>query len=344
MMPSKGHRRTGNPRGNPNWRKKKEEAQAAQPPTSAPVDEDTDMNTPVDEQVDELDQDAIQITVEDAPEEPEPEPLTWQERAKLYARDALEKVGFTGGKSGDAESNGGGSASRAGGGGGRLGKRQQEFADTVTPMFVGALILGMKWVYSKRGREYVILAPSDEQAHKMIAPLIRIWARRAKAGGISPDTLDMLACLGACFAYGRSVQNRLPHVQAMYAQQEPQAYEPNTYEQREYNAYENAGIGRAEYVQPGYDADAYEAGYSGRDYRRGDASGAAAGDQADGGRDGVRGSVNLDNLTEHERAHYSALLRLRERDFASRARRSGNVRITGIPLRGGHQRMGRRAG
>jgi hypothetical protein len=267
--------------------------------------------------------------------------LTWQERAKQIARKTLEHTGFTGGQNGAADSAGGRSAAPAGG---KLNKRQQEFADTITPMFVGALILGMKWVYTRRGAEYAILAPNDEQATKMVSPLIRIWARRAKAGGISPDTLDMMAFLGACFAYGRSVQTRLPHVQAEHYQQEHYQHEqPNTYdEQRSADEYYSQ-FDTSE-ARNGYDADPYETGYSGRNYRRGNASGAAPGGEADGGRDGLRGSVNLDNLNERERAQYRALLKLRERDIASRTRRSGLVRITGIPLRSNHQRVGRRAG
>lgn len=307
-MPAEGHKRTGNPRGNPKWRALKAAREQA---AAGTIEDSTRMQVTAGQALTEEEQvpDSISFEVEEAPNAAQASGL---ERAKQLAKQALNKAGFTTSDTSAAGSAGGKAAADAGG---KLNKKQQNFVDAIQPMIVYALVISSAWVWSKKGTEYKALAPTDEMATKIVAPFVRIMARHSKGGGLSPDAMDMLAGFGAIAAYGRYVMLHYHEIREI-AYQGVENEQPGTY----YEQF-NASTGTIDNYVP------YEGGYTGRndrrDYRRADAGTA----ESDGGSNGVPGTVNKSTLTERERQQYAKLRLLIDRDTASRARRAGRIRV-----------------
>jgi hypothetical protein len=311
MTERRPHRRTGNPRGNPNWRKKKN---ADPTPESETV--------PEPEPTEESEDEGLVFEVEDAPEdEPEPE-LSGMARIRAAAAGVLGRVGIV--SSAESAGRGGKPADSSGG---RLTRKQKEFAETITPACVAVFIFAAQWLWKRRGIEYVVLAPDDETATKIIAPLVRILARHSKNGGMSPDTLDMLASFGAIMAYGRYVNRHYEAVASgMYNQEEQEQevlYEPATAYDTENGTVYNLATG----TTGAANARGYEGGNVGSHYRRAYRYQSNSADIHAAGNDGVSDTFSVDNLDERSRKQFEALRALAHRDLQSRARRSGKVRI-----------------
>ena len=179
---------------------------------------------------------------------------------------------------------------------GNLNKKQQIFCDQVNPLAASAFMLAASWAWSKvAGPEFDVLAPSEEVATKIVAPLIRIYARTSPMlESISPNKADVLACLSALVAYGMTSMNMY---QMIRREQEEEETDGNDAGQNRSNSAgtRRAGVSRAsnEYAESNI------------------------------GHDGDSIGINSTHLTGRDREAYEKLSRLSELDAAGRARRNG---------------------
>ncbi len=189
----------------------------------------------------------------------------------------------------------------------KLTKAQQSLYDSFAPLAIQAFIVCAGWSWSLLDKDFgEVLAPSEEVAEKIIAPLMRIYARTSKIGtSLNPNGVDAAASLAALIGY----------VWSSYSAYKLMKQEKAANEQGFANNYTEL---RARPL------DASESGYggenNGRHAHRAATGVRGAATQSDGPG---QGSVDLSNLSDSERRAYEKLSVLRERDFASRARRSG---------------------
>lgn len=186
----------------------------------------------------------------------------------------------------------------------KLTKAQQSLYDSFAPLAIQGFIICAGWGWSLLGEEYKVLAPSDEVAEKIIAPLMRIYARTSQiTASMNPNHMDAAASLAALIGYVWSSLMIYGHIKEEKA------------------AYEQGIDTRNNGFRP---FDTRQNGHDNEDDRR-DVTRANTSD----GRAAVPGNghdepgVNLSNLSESERRAYEKLSTLRQRDFESRARRSG---------------------
>lgn len=182
----------------------------------------------------------------------------------------------------------------------KLDAKRQAFVNHISPIVALAFMLAAGAIWKRIGPEYAILAPDDETALKIVEPLVRIYARhQSYLAELNPDQMDLGACLFALFGYVTTSLRMYQHIK-----QEKEAYESGF---REYRAEPTA--------ENGIDG-------AGRRYADG-RSDAASNNHGNASREAPGANQPPPNLTEKERREYEALSVLRDRDFASRARRSG---------------------
>lgn len=187
----------------------------------------------------------------------------------------------------------------------KLTKAQQSMYDSFAPLAIQGFVVVAGWSWGLLGEEYRVLAPSEEVATKIIAPLMRIYARTSKiAASLNPNHTDAAASLAALVGYVWSSYGMYKQIK-----QEKQDY-----------ADENAGVTA---LRP---AASYQSGNDREDAGR-DAPGASAetGRAATRRNGNQQPGVDLSKLSESERRAYEKLSHLRELDYASRARRSGHA-------------------
>lgn len=84
----------------------------------------------------------------------------------------------------------------------KLTLKQRAFVDSMSPVAAGIFVLAASWAWRRVGQEYQALAPDMEVATQITQPLIRIWARLAKAdGAINPNIVDLAQCTLALVGY-----------------------------------------------------------------------------------------------------------------------------------------------
>lgn len=187
----------------------------------------------------------------------------------------------------------------------KLTKAQQSLYDSFAPLAIQAFVICAGWGWSLLGEEYKVLAPSEEVAEKIVAPLMRIYARTSQiTASMNPNHMDAAASLAALIGYVWSSLMIYGEIK-----QEKAANEQGIDNVR------NNGF------RP---VDARQNGHDNEDNRRNVASANTGDGRAAVSRNGnEQPGVDLRNLSESERRAYEKLSTLRDRDFASRARRSG---------------------
>lgn len=190
----------------------------------------------------------------------------------------------------------------------KLDPKRQAFVDNVTPtLALGFIIMAGAW-WQRIGPEYKLLTPDEETATRIVAPLVRIYARHATfLTEINPDWADAGASLFAFVAY---VYTSLGLYQKIKEDKEAHEQEQQgTYGYREYR----------------HDA-ATENGANNSVNRHADVSGAGE-VNARGNSENGRASqgVGRASLAPKEQRQFEALSRLAQLDYNSRARRSGFI-------------------
>jgi hypothetical protein len=189
----------------------------------------------------------------------------------------------------------------------KLDPKRQAFVDNVTPTIaLGFIIMAGAW-WQRIGPEYKSLTPDEDTATRIVAPLVRIYARHATfLTEINPDWADAGASLFAFVAY---VYTSLGLYQKIKEEKEAADEQQATYGYREYRNGASAENG------------AY---HSGGGYA--DVSGASQNDARGSGENGrTSQTIGRAHLAPKEQRQFEALSRLAELDYASRARRSGFV-------------------
>lgn len=187
----------------------------------------------------------------------------------------------------------------------KLTKAQQSLYDSFAPLAIQAFIVVAGWSWSLLDKEYgEVLAPSEEVAEKIIAPLMRIYARSSEIGtSLNPNHIDGAASMAALIGYVWSSYSAYKLLKQEKAENEPGITASHN-GPRPLNANQS---------RHGSEDD-------GRDANRAASSVRRATAQSNGnGQPGV----DLSSLSESERRAYEKLSVLRERDYQSRARRSG---------------------
>ncbi len=167
-------------------------------------------------------------------------------------------------------------------------KAQRDMYDMLTPMAVMAFVAAAGWAWARLGGQYRILAPSNDVATKIVAPLVRVWARNSKfTASVTPDMRDIGASIAALLGY---VWASLEMFEAIRKETEEDE-NASTVQNGTYSA-----AGRYASLTESNGKNAYE----------------HLTDE----------DIGINSLNESERAQYEALARLREQDFRARARRS----------------------
>jgi len=187
----------------------------------------------------------------------------------------------------------------------KLNARQKQFCETFTPMAANILVLSMTFGFSKINEAYQVLAPSEEVAVNIVAPLIRIYARQAKfVNSVNPNYIDAAASFTALIGYVVTTYR-------MYQQIKSGAWDEEQSEEFE-NYYNDEPVTR-------------ESRYSGASNGRENLSKSAT--QAVHAVPGsARNNAQHDtkhDLTDAQRYQFEKLSILRQRDFDSRLRRPG---------------------
>jgi hypothetical protein len=178
----------------------------------------------------------------------------------------------------------------------KLTKAQQSLYDSFAPLAIQAFIVSAGWMWSLMGQEYKILAPSDEVAEKIVAPIMRVYARESQiAASLNPNHTDIAASLAALVGY---------------AWTSIMLYQEIKQEKEEYGEYRPA---RPAEVRHDSEND-------GRNAIRANAHDGRATAESNGHK---QPDIDISHLTESEQRSYKNLSRLRDLDYASRARRSG---------------------
>jgi len=158
-----------------------------------------------------------------------------------------------------------------------------------------ALVLSsvMTWVFSVSGVEYGVLAPSEEEAERIVTPFMRIYARHSKlVSTISPDYEDAVEGLTAISGYISVSMQMLQII-------------------REDKAKNDGRISKAQ-VRPSF-----------KSARQDDIRGYTATGNEHVENNGSTDAVDTSNLTDEQRYNRDMLRQLTERDIQYRARRSG---------------------
>lgn len=177
--------------------------------------------------------------------------------------------------------------------GGKLNKAQTTFCETVNPLGSGALIFALTFVWTQLDPDYAVLAPTEQAATDIVAPLIRIYARTNPqlAKAVSPNTVDFLLCMKATFLYAQAALTLLSEINRQKKEVE--------------NERGNSNLQKVS--------------ANGTNPRNADLPGTS--------HESIGGTLTPlsppSNLTAGEREKYERLNILRERDIAARARRSG---------------------
>ena len=178
----------------------------------------------------------------------------------------------------------------------KLSRDKQEFADTLTEPAVMLFIAVAGWLWSQLDRRFKKLAPDKKVAALIVAPLIRIYVRNSKiTASVSPDATDLAASISALIGYLWTSVKLADDI--LLADQEQE--EEHIYVRQPYAPQTPGGNGYSgsNGIQPSVDSSARP--------------------------DNTGGSLDYTTLSERDRHNYEMLNALRERDFASRARRSG---------------------
>ena len=173
---------------------------------------------------------------------------------------------------------------------------KQQFVNTTTRLSARILSTVMSWGFSVFGWEYGLLAPTHEQAAKIIEPAMRIVARHSKiVGNVSPDIEDGIDCLTAISDYA------VVCMQLMEEIREDKKANNGRYTGNNINARETRTSNSPPRSTPirGYPTNGSQHTENGE----------------------ATPAVPTDNLTYYEQYNATMLSRLRERDFAYRARR-----------------------
>lgn len=188
--------------------------------------------------------------------------------------------------------------------GAKLNAAQVQFCDMATPIGTSLLIISLAWAWGQLDADYRALAPSEDAATSIVAPLIRIYARSNKAliRSASPNTVDALMALNGVIMYLHASLTMLHEINATKkAMQDDESNRPR-----------NINTARSTESRVDYAGD-----------RRASVSRA---DDASLESDATSASLEYPSgLNERERQNFSRLAELRERDIASRARRSGRL-------------------
>jgi len=178
----------------------------------------------------------------------------------------------------------------------KLPRDKQEFADTLTEPGVMLFIAVAGWLWSQLDRRFKKLAPDKKVAALIVAPLIRIYVRNSKiTASVSPDATDLAASIAALIGYLWTSIKLADDILALDQEQE----EEHVYVRQPYAQQAPGGNG-----------------YSG-------SNGVQPSGNSNAGQDSTGGGLDYTTLSERDRHNYEMLNALRERDFASRARRSG---------------------
>ncbi len=150
------------------------------------------------------------------------------------------------------------------------------------------------------GIEYSELAPTQDEAQKIIAPFMRVWARHSKiVATISPDADDISEGLGALSQYLNHTMYILEQIR------------------EDKKLYGRSYTGQTRTSNTG-DRPATNGRYAT------DASGATS-DSTEPTEADVTGRIDTSTLTEEQRYNYEQLRLLGQRDLAARKRRSGRI-------------------
>lgn len=190
----------------------------------------------------------------------------------------------------------------------KLNKHQQSLYDSFAPLAIQAFILVSGWTWGRLGEDYQALAPDEQTATRIIAPLMRVYARTSKIGtALNPNHADLAASMAALVGYVWTSYGLYKQIKAEKAEEYDDGYQPVSTAPSNIRSF-----------------DERESGHSSADARRG-APGATGTD----GRAASRGNgyhesnLDLSKLSPDEQYAYEKLSRLRQLDYASRARRSG---------------------
>lgn len=196
----------------------------------------------------------------------------------------------------------------------KLTKAQQSLYDSFAPLAIQAFIVCAGWAWSLMGPEYKVLAPSEEIAEKIVAPLMRIYARESKiTSSLNPNHMDAAASLAALVGYAWTSVMLYSEIKQEKANSEPTSI----------TDYASRNNGYTE-LRPS-PLDTSENGHSNPDPGRNVTRSHSWRNGSNAKSDGTASNFDVRNLTESERRQYEALSVLRERDHASRARRSGHA-------------------
>lgn len=191
----------------------------------------------------------------------------------------------------------------------KLTKQQQAVYDAWTPLAISGFVLCAGWCWKRIEPDYGhLLAPSEDVANKIIAPLMRIYARMSKVGTtLNPNHVDAAAAMAALIGYAWTSVGLWQEIQQAKQENEANGSTANT----------------ASTELRARSVDANQSGDVNADPGRSHIRRHAANGNGNSTVSGAADGVNLGNLTEVERRAYEKLSTLRERDYQSRARRSG---------------------
>ena len=186
------------------------------------------------------------------------------------------------------------------------GKRQQ-FVDSMTPLAGLGFITVAGIVWYRIGPEYKMLAPDEPTAQRIVEPLLRIYARHASfLAEVNPDWADAGASLFALVGY---VHVSLSLYQKI--KEEKEAFD------------EQNGPGAYRAYRTGAATAGTENGNGHQNGRYADVQGASQGHVGANSQNGRTATLDRGALTDKEQRQFEALSQLAQRDFESRARRSG---------------------
>ena len=180
----------------------------------------------------------------------------------------------------------------------KLPRDKQEFADTLTEPAVMLFIAVAGWLWSQLDRRFKKLAPDKKIAALIVAPLIRIYVRNSKiTASVSPDATDLAASISALIGYLWTSVKLADDILAADVDAEREGEQVYVRQPYASQAPGGNGYSGSNGIQPPVDSSARQ--------------------------DNTGGGLDYSTLSERDRRNYEMLNALRERDFASRARRSG---------------------
>ena len=190
----------------------------------------------------------------------------------------------------------------------KLDPKRQQFVDSITPIAGLGFITVAGIVWYRIGPEYKMLAPDEPTAQRIVEPLLRIYARHASfLAEVNPDVADVGASLVALVGY--------VHVSLSL-------YQKIKEEQQAFDEQNGAGAYRA--YRTGASVVGGENGAGHQNGRYADVSRASENHAGPAGQNGGHTGANGGGtLSPKEQRQFEALSLLAQRDYESRARRSG---------------------